>query len=618
MRQSAVSAAAICMPEEETVPNAVIIITVKRSQGGTDMTHKEKAEQLLHQQYHCSQALFGAFAGDVGLDLKTAFKISTCFGGGMRQGGVCGCISASLLVLGMTMGFYDAQDREMEMYGNKKTEEFIRLFKERMGGCTQCRDILGKDISKPEEMAEIRKEGLIVQKCPRAINASIEILEEILADYLKDITESSIGLEDIPESSEMEKMLKSFGKRSRFRRNVNQLLFSTAGNIAFIQFDIRKFKIINDLYGEKFGDEILEFVTGQLKEVCHDEQFFVNLRSDVFVVVTEYGEEEELLALIHSLDERLGRFKNVKLQLVYGIYTVEDRKMELRQMEDRAGMARKAAKNNILSNVVFYREQFKEFLYNRKFIEENMQTAIMERQFMMYLQPKYSIAQNEIIGAEALVRWRHPERGMIYPNQFIPVIEENGFIKKVDYYIWEEACRFIRRCEDAGIDPCPISVNVSRIHLRGDECVQVLSDMIADNGIAKTLLELEITETADDQQVSAKALELKEEGFTLLMDDFGSGYSSLNILLETPFDVIKLDKKFIENMMVSDKGRLILEQVVSMANKLELGLLAEGVETKEQVELLKSIGCDQVQGYYYAKPMPAEEFFALLQKQQEK
>lgn len=582
------------------------------------MTHKEKAEQLLHQQYHCSQALFGAFAGDVGLDLKTAFKISTCFGGGMRQGGVCGCISASLLVLGMTMGFYDAQDREMEMYGNKKTEEFIRLFKERMGGYTQCRDILGKDISKPEEMAEIRKEGLIVQKCPRAINASIEILEEILADYLKDITESSIGLEDIPESSEMEKMLKSFGKRSRFRRNVNQLLFSTAGNIAFIQFDIRKFKIINDLYGEKFGDEILEFVIGQLKEVCHDEQFFVNLRSDVFVVVTEYGEEEELLALIHSLDERLGRFKNVKLQLVYGIYTVEDRKMELRQMEDRAGMARKAAKNNILSNVVFYREQFKEFLYNRKFIEENMQTAVTERQFMMYLQPKYSIAQNEIIGAEALVRWRHPERGMIYPNQFIPIIEENGFIKKVDYYIWEEACRFIRRCEDAGIDPCPISVNVSRIHLRGDECVQVLSDMIADNGIEKTLLELEITETADDQQVSAKALELKEEGFTLLMDDFGSGYSSLNILLETPFDVIKLDKKFIENMMVSDKGRLILEQVVSMAGKLELGLLAEGVETKEQVELLKSIGCDQVQGYYYAKPMPAEEFFALLRKQQEK
>ena len=142
------------------------------------MTHKEKAEQLLKQQYHCSQALFGAFAEDFGLDLKTAFKISTCFGGGMRQGGTCGCITASLLILGMTIGFYDSQDREQEVYGNKKTEEFIRLFSERMNGAVNCRDILGKDISKPNEMAEIRKQGLILHKCPGAINISIEILEE--------------------------------------------------------------------------------------------------------------------------------------------------------------------------------------------------------------------------------------------------------------------------------------------------------------------------------------------------------------------------------------------------------------------------------------------------------
>ena len=279
-------------------------------------------------------------------------------------------------------------------------------------------------------------------------------------------------------------------------------------------------------------------------------------------------------------------------------------------------MARKAAKKNILTNILFYKEQFKDSLYNRKFIEEYMQTAITDRQFMMYLQPKYSIAKNEIIGAEALVRWHHPDRGMIYPNQFIPIIEENGFIKKVDYYIWAEACRFIKKCENAGFKSCPVSVNVSRIHLKDNDCIQVLSDMIKSNDIPKSLLELEITETADDQQISMKALQLKEEGFTLLMDDFGSGYSSLNILLETPFDVIKLDKKFMENMMVSGKGKLILEQVVLMANKLELGLLAEGVETKEQVDLLQKIGCDQVQGYYYAKPMPEEEFFALLEKQQ--
>ncbi|HBA68472.1 MAG TPA: hypothetical protein DCZ40_03850 [Lachnospiraceae bacterium] len=579
------------------------------------MTHQEKAEQLLHQQYHCSQALFGAFAEELGMDLKTALKISTCFGGGMRQGGVCGCITASLLVLGMAMGFYDAQDKELEVYGNKRTDEFIRLFTEKMDGVINCRDILGKDISKPEELAIIRKEGLILQKCPKALSMSINILEEMLKDYFKDIAESSIDLENIPEMDEVKSVLKNINTIRRFRKNVNNLIFSATRDIAFIQFDIRKFKIINDLYGEKFGDEILDFIIKQLEVYCHEKQFFINLRSDVFMIVTEYDSEEELVEFIRELDNRINCFKDIKLQLSYGIYTVEDKAMEQRQMEDRSAMARKAAKGNVLTNILFYKEQFKESLYNRKFIEENMQSAITERQFMMYLQPKYSIAKNEIIGAEALVRWRHPERGMIYPNQFIPIIEENGFIKKVDYYIWAEACRFIRRCKDEGITFCPVSVNVSRVHLQDNECIQMLSELIQDNDISKGMLELEITESADDQQISMKALQLKEEGFTLLMDDFGSGYSSLNILLETPFDVIKLDKKFMENMMVSGKGRLILEQVVLMADKLELGLLAEGVETKEQIELLRNIGCDQVQGFYYAKPMPEEEFFALLKKQ---
>lgn len=584
---------------------------------GCFMTHKEKAEQLLQQQYHCSQALFGAFAEEVGLDLKTAFKISTCFGGGMRQGGTCGCITAAMLVLGMAIGFYDSQDKELELYVNKKTDEFIKRFTEKMYGDINCRDILGRDISEPSGMAAIRKEGLILKKCPRALNVSIDILEDMLKEHLKYITESSISLEDIPEDDEMKSLLKGISKLHRFRRNINNLLYSSQKEIAFIQFDIRKFKIINDLYGEKFGDEVLDFVIMQLKENCNDGQFFINLRSDVFMVVTEYDSEEELVEFIHNIDSKVSYFKNVRLQMSYGIYTVEDRKMELRQMEDRAAMARKAAKNGVLKNILFYKEQFKDSLYNRKFIEENMQAAITEEQFLMYLQPKYSIAKNEIIGAEALVRWKNPERGMIYPDQFIPVIEENGFIRKVDYYIWEKACRFIKKCMDYGLKACPVSVNVSRVHLRDDECLEVLSNMIGGYGIPKELLELEITETADNQQISLKALQLKEEGFTLLMDDFGSGYSSLNILLETPFDVIKLDKKFIENMMLSEKGRLLLEQVVSMAGKLDLGLLAEGVETEEQIELLQSIGCDQVQGYYYAKPMPEEEFFELLKQQAE-
>ena len=169
---------------------------------GVLLTHKEKAEQLLQQQYHCSQALFGAFAEEIGLDLKTAFKISACFGGGMRQGGICGCITAAMLVIGMVTGFYDSQDRELELYVNKKTDEFIKRFTKQMGGNVNCRDILGMDISEPTGMATIRKEGLILKKCPKALDISIDILEDMLKEHIKYITESSISLEDIPKDED--------------------------------------------------------------------------------------------------------------------------------------------------------------------------------------------------------------------------------------------------------------------------------------------------------------------------------------------------------------------------------------------------------------------------------
>ncbi|MBD5529948.1 MAG: EAL domain-containing protein [Lachnospiraceae bacterium] len=575
------------------------------------MTHKEKAIELLKKKYHCSQALLGAFAGDFGLDLKTAFKISTCFGGGMRQGTVCGCITGGLMVLGLAFGFTDPQDKELETYGNRKTEEYIRAFQDKMQGDVFCRDILGKDISKPEEMAIIRQEGLILQKCPRAFSASIEILEKMLAEYTGELL--NVDMEDIniSEDEEIKAMLKNMSRRQRFRRNVRNLLNETRQNVAFIQFDIRRFKIINDLYGEQFGDEVLYWVREKLKSFCNARQFFVNLRSDVFQIVTEYNEVSELYDLIGRLEEELGIYKAVKLQYSSGVYLVEDVDMELRQMEDRAGMARKAAKNSLLSEVVFYQEQFKASLYNRKFVEDNIDAAIKEGQLQMYLQPKYSISQNRIIGAEALVRWRHPKKGMIFPAEFLPVIEEDGFITKVDYYMWRKAAEFLQKCQKVGIEDCPVSANLSRRHLQDREFIRVLERIVEENGICKQLLELEITETMEEH-VSQAAREIKDQGFKLLMDDFGSGYSSLNILLETPFDVLKLDRKFMENMMVSDKGRLILEHIITMAEQLKLGLIAEGVETREQVDMLKQMGCDQVQGYYYAKPMPEEEFYKLL------
>lgn len=579
------------------------------------MTHIEKAQGFLDQQYHCSQAIAGAFAEEFGFNKKNVMKISTCFGAGMNHGGLCGCITSAMLVFGMAFGLYDPQDKELEVYGSKMASKFYDRFYEKMNGKVLCREILEADISNPDELAVIRQEGRVNKICPQVMRMSIEIIEEILREHDEDAVYLRMNLDNQQEMKEKETVLKRVDRLHEFRKNVHDLLSASDRKIAFVQFDIRRFKIINDLYGEKFGDEILLFVKEKLKELCNDRQFFMNPSGDVFMVVTEYDDEQMLMDFIKTIESGLTSFKNVKLQLTFGVYSIEDKNMEIRQMEDRAAIARMAAKTNVLTNVLFYKEQFKELLYTRKFIEENMHAAVEEKQFQMYLQPKYSISQNKIVGAEALVRWTHPERGMVYPNEFIPIMEENGFIKIVDYYIWGEACRFIKKCAEVGITDCPISVNVSRHHLKDVEFMSVLADDIRENQIDKSLLELEITETVNDLKISQVAMQLKEGGFTLLMDDFGSGYSSLNVLLETPFDVIKLDKKFMDNMMASEKGKLILEYVVSMAEKLGLGLLAEGVETKEQVELLRKIGCDKVQGYYFAKPMPQEEFFEFLIKE---
>ncbi|MDE7228865.1 MAG: C-GCAxxG-C-C family protein, partial [Oscillospiraceae bacterium] len=341
------------------------------------MTHKEKAIKLLNEKYHCTQALFGAFATDLGLDLKTAFKISTCFGGGMRCGNTCGCITAGLLVLGMTFGFYNSSDTEQEVYGNKKTEEFIRRFSEKMNGKVNCRDILGKDISIPDEMAEIRKEGLILKKCPAALAVSIEILEDMTNEYIIDKANASIDNEDLPENDEIQTVLKRMGRSNKFRRNVLALL-GTADKVAFIQFDIRRFKIINDLYGESFGNEVLDHVVNTLKNYCNNDQYYLNLRSDVFIVATGSPDDDYPRRFINGLDELLCKYKNVTLRFSYGVYLTEDKSMELRRMEDRAAMARRTAKASFSDNIVFYKEQFKDSLYNIKFIEENLRKAIDE------------------------------------------------------------------------------------------------------------------------------------------------------------------------------------------------------------------------------------------------
>ncbi len=378
--------------------------------------------------------------------------------------------------------------------------------------------------------------------------------------------------------------------------------------IAFIQFDVEQFKLINDNYGVETGDDILQFFNDSLALICTDEQPFCRLTSDVYMIVTTYESREQLIGFIHNIESKLCGYKGIDYRLAFGVAFVEDRTVHTRHYGDNASLARQRIKGNALENIGFFDSSLKTQLQHKKSIEDEMVNALLNREFVMFLQPKHSISTGRIIGAEALVRWMHPVQGMIPPGEFIPIFEKNGFILKLDCFIWEEACRKIREWINNNISPVPISVNISREYVHTFDVVGKLSELINKYNIPINLLELEITESVDDEGVQDVVKRMKQAGFTMLMDDFGSGYSSLNMLKSTPFDVLKIDRAFLEEFMDSDRGRKIIQHTISMSRDIGLDIIAEGVETIEQAEFLSRCGCDSAQGFYYSKPLPEKEF----------
>lgn len=377
---------------------------------------------------------------------------------------------------------------------------------------------------------------------------------------------------------------------------------------ALVQFDVAKFKVINEQYGEAVGDELLGYFVHTLKMLCTGEQLYVRLTADVFMILTPYEKVEDLTEFVEYLRGKLCGYKGIPYRLVFGICRIRNRDDNLRKYGDGAAFARQSIKEDALTHVAFFNDDMRAHARTDKFLEDNMEKALANREFVMYLQPKYSISKEKMIGAEALVRWNHPTRGMIPPMEFVPLFEKNGFVVKMDRYIWEEACKAIRGWMDAGMEPLPISVNVSRRHLKDGAFVEILNELVKKYDISREYLEIEITETVEEADVGVGIELLKDSGYTLLMDDFGSGYSSLNMLKDTQFDVIKIDRAFLRDFIGSERGRKIVEHTIRMTRAIGLELIAEGVETKEQAQFLSSCGCDMAQGFYYAKPMSLEEF----------
>lgn len=381
---------------------------------------------------------------------------------------------------------------------------------------------------------------------------------------------------------------------------------------AFIQFDIKRFKLINESYGEETGSQLLYHITRQLKLYCNKNQVSVRLNGDIFMVVTPYENTEDIYQIIDEIQKRISNFRNIKYEFVFGVYIVDDPTLEIRLMGDRAGIARTSIKNNAVKNIAFYDQNMLKAAHTRKFIESNMVSALKNQEFIIFLQPKFSISQEKAIGYEALVRWMHPERGIIPPGEFIPLFEENGFITKLDAYVWDCACQVLSDWIERGFEPMPISVNVSRAHLKNDNFIKTLDHLVEKYNIPKKLLELEITESTEGENTLRLTQEVKDHGYILLMDDFGSGYSSLNTLKSTKFDILKIDREFLSSFMNDERGKKIISHTISMSRDVGLDLIAEGVETNEQAIFLSDCGCDIAQGFYYAKPMPVQDAEAYL------
>lgn len=378
--------------------------------------------------------------------------------------------------------------------------------------------------------------------------------------------------------------------------------------IAFIQFDVERFKLINEKYGVEVGDELLSFLNDTLGIICNDEQPFCRLTADVFMVVTVFSDDKQLMDFIHRMESMLSGFNGIEYRLIFGVAIAEDRTLHTRQHGDNAAMARQSVKGNALNNIGFFNGRMMSDLQKKQSIEDDMKKALLDNEFVMFLQPKFSISTGRIIGAEALARWIHPTKGLIPPSDFVPIFEQNGFILKLDQIIWESACRKIRSWLDRNIRPVPISVNISREYIHSFDVVDYLLGLVHKYAIPIRLLELEITETADAEGVSDVVQRMKDAGFVMLMDDFGSGYSSLNMLKTTQFDVLKIDRGFLSEFMESSRGRKIISHTISMSKDIGLDIIAEGVETKEQASFLSRCGCDAAQGFYYSKPVTEGEF----------
>ncbi|MEG1584002.1 MAG: EAL domain-containing protein, partial [Anaerovorax sp.] len=392
---------------------------------------------------------------------------------------------------------------------------------------------------------------------------------------------------------------------------------------ALVYTNIKKFKVLNEQFGRSACDATLRSIENAIAIDLKSPECVGHLFADNFCVLIKYGGEEEMTERFrrwHQLSSQITE-KNgalwLPLILEFGVYIIDDNKVLFPHMIDRAKLALSETTVEILGKLRYaiYDERVRRLLLREKQLEDMMEEALENCEFEVYLQPKYHTKDEKIGGAEALVRWNSQTEGMIYPDEFISLFEKNGFIVPLDFWVFEQTCKALRRWIDAGFEPVKISVNCSRIHLKNPQFLDQYCIIAEKCNVSPEYLEIELTENTvfeDVEHLTHTIERIHQAGFGCSMDDFGSGYSSLNLIQDIPVDTLKLDRIFFRDGVKNEiRTESVIASIISMAKALAMKTVAEGVERREQVDMLKRLDCDYIQGYYFAKPMPIGEFEAL-------
>ena len=449
------------------------------------------------------------------------------------------------------------------------------------------------------------------------ITKPFDMAEVILARVAR-IIELSEGREII--SSAEHDPLTGLYTRSFFFEYANRLYqYHPEMHMDAVVLNIEQFHSVNALNGRKFGDEVLRIIGDEIRAfLSGTEGIGSRLEADRFDIYCV--RQPDYRALLDRFQEKLSNMlPNVSIHLRMGVKFWQE-KVEPVVLFDRARAACNMIRGDFQNPLMIYSEEMREReLLNQRLLND-LRSAVEERQFQVYYQPKYDIRQEppRLASAEALIRWKHPELGMISPSDFVPLFEGNGMIGIVDAYVWQEAARQVARWRAAYHFTLPVSVNVSRADMFDPALVEKHVRLIEENGLDFRDIKLEVTESAytdNAKRVLDVIQRLRDLGFEVEMDDFGSGYSSLNMLSAMPIDVLKMDMKFVRNIDKNATDMLLVKLILDLARCLGLKVVAEGVETERQLTLLRDAGCDLVQGYYFSRPLPADAFEKLLQRE---